>query len=105
MFFCYFLYQKVEAFGKSFATVVISLPEFRPLSTRPEGKSMCLHGRPLSGSTLLPPWDSVLLHLTFHSISPGFILRTIGSWGGEAANVLTQANIDVIFNGHLPFRK
>ena len=99
MFFCYFLYQKVEAFSKSFATVVISLPEFRPLATRPEGNSMCLHGRPLSGSTLLPPWDSVLLHLTFHSISPGFILLTIGSWVGEAANVLTPVNIAGVFKG------
>ena len=59
---------------------------------------MCLDGRPLSGSTLLPPWDPVLLHLMFHSISPGFILRTIGSWVGEAANVLTLGNIAVVFN-------
>jgi len=58
---------------------------------------MCLDGRPLSGSTLLPPWDPVLLHLTFHSISPGFILRTIGLWVGEAANVLTPGNIAVVF--------
>jgi len=60
---------------------------------------MCLDGRPLSGSTLLPPWDPALLHLTFHNISPGFILRTIGSWVGEAANVLTPGNITVVFKG------
>jgi len=60
---------------------------------------MCLDGRPLSGSPLLPPWDPVLLHLTFHSISPGFILRTIGSWVGEAANVLTPGNIAVVLKG------
>jgi len=61
---------------------------------------MCLDSRPLSGSTLLPPWDPVLLHLTFHSISPGFILRTIGSWVGEAANVLAPGNLAVDFKGH-----
>ena len=99
MFFCYVLLQKVEALGKAFATGVISLPESRPLATRPEGKSMCPDGRPLFGSTLLPPWDLVLLHLTFHSISPGFILRTIGSWVGEAANVLTPGHIAVVFKG------
>jgi len=60
---------------------------------------MCLDGRPLSGSTVLLPWDPVLLHLTFHSISPGLILRTIGSWVGEAANVLTLGNIAVVFKG------
>jgi len=60
---------------------------------------MCLHGRLLSGGTLLPPWDPVLLHLTFHSISQGFILRTIGSWVGEAAKVLTPGNIAVVFKG------
>jgi len=60
---------------------------------------MCLNGRPLGGSTLLPPWDPVLLHLTFDSISPGFILRTIGSWVGEAANVLTPGNIAIVFKG------
>jgi len=60
---------------------------------------MCLDGHPLSGRTLLPPWDRVVLHLTFHSISPGFIVRTIGSWVGEAANVLTPGNIAVAFKG------
>jgi len=60
---------------------------------------MCLDGRPLSGSTLLAPWDPVLLHLTFNSISTGFILRIIGSWVGEAANVLTPGNITVVFKG------
>ena len=60
---------------------------------------MCLDGGPLSGSTLLPPWDPVLQHLTFHSISPRFILRTIGSWVGEAAIVLTPGNIAVVFKG------
>jgi len=60
---------------------------------------MCLDGRPLSGSTLLPPWDPVLLDLTFYSISLGFILRTIGSWVGEAANVLTPGKIAVVFKG------
>jgi len=60
---------------------------------------MCLDGRSLSGSTLLPPWDPVLLHLTFHSISLGFILRTIGLWMGEAANVLTPGDIAVAFKG------
>ena len=42
---------------------------------------------PLCGSTLLPPWDPLLVYLTFNSISPGFILRTIGSCGGEAVSV------------------
>jgi len=60
---------------------------------------MCLDGRPLCGSTLLPPWNPVLLHLTFYSISPGFILRTIGSSVGEAANVLTPGNIAIDFKG------
>jgi len=60
---------------------------------------MCLDGCPLGRSTLLLPWDPVLLHLTFHSISPGFILRTIASWVGEAANVLTPGNIAVVFKG------
>jgi len=64
---------------------------------------MCLDGRPLSGSTLLPPWDPVLLHLTFHTISPGFILRTLGSWVGAAANVLTPGNIPVVFKGRQSF--
>jgi len=39
---------------------------------------MYLDGHSLCGSTLLPPWDPVLLHLTFHSISPGFILQIRG---------------------------
>ena len=103
MFFCYVLQQKVEAFGKTFTTGVISLPESRLLANRPEGKSMCLDGHPLGGSTLLPPWDPVLLHLTFHSIWPGFILRKIGLWVGEAANVLTPGNIAVIFKGRQSF--
>ena len=99
MFFCYLLYQKVKAFGKRFATGVLGLPESRPLANWPEGKSKYLDGPPLPGSTLLPPWDPVLLHLRFHSISPGFILRTIGSWVWEAANVLRPGNIAVIFKG------
>jgi len=78
---------------------VISLPELRPPANRLEGNSLCLDGPPLGGCTLLPPQDPVLLHLTFHSISPGFILLTIGSWVGEAANVLTQLNIAGIFKG------
>ena len=60
---------------------------------------MYLDGRSLCGSTLLPPWDPVLLHLTFHSISPGFILQTIGSWVEEAANGLTPDNSAVAFKG------
>jgi len=60
---------------------------------------MCLDGGPLSGSTPLPPWDPVLLHLTFHSILPGFILGTIGSWVGEAAKVLTSGNKAIVFEG------
>jgi len=99
MCFCYVLEQKVESLGKTFATGVISLPESRPLANRPEGKSMCLDGRPLSCSTLLPPSDPVLLDLTFHTISPGFILQTIGSWVGQAANVLTPGTIAVVFKG------
>ena len=78
---------------------VINLPESQPLANRSEGKSMCLDGRPLSGSTLLPPWDPVLLHLTFYSIAPAFILWTIGSWVGEATNVLTPGNIAGLFKG------
>jgi len=78
---------------------VIRLPESRPQPNRSEGKSLYLDGRPLSGSILLLPWDPALLYLTFHSISPGFILRTIGSWVGEAANVLKPGNIAVIFKG------
>jgi len=65
---------------------------------------MCLDGRPLSGSTLLEPWDPVLLHLTFNSISPGFILRTIGSSVGEGANVPTPGNIGVDFKGRRFFQ-
>ena len=60
---------------------------------------MCLNRRPWCGSTLLQPWDPALLHLTFHSISPLFILRTRGLWVGKAANVLTRGNITVVFKG------
>jgi len=100
MFFSYVLQQNVEAFGKMFATGVISLPESGPLASGLEGKSMFRDGRLLYGSTLLAPWESVLLHLTFHSISPGFILRTIGPWVGETANMLTPGNIAVVFKGN-----
>jgi len=93
----------VGAFGKTFATPVISLPESRPLANKPEGKSMSLDGCPLGGRTLLPPWDPVLLHLTFHSIPPGFILRTIGALVTEAANMLTPGNIVVVFKGRQYF--
>jgi len=89
---------KVKAFSKTFTTEVISLPECRPPANRLEGNSICLDGRPLGGCTLLPPRDPVLLHLTFHSISPGFILLTVGSWVGEAANVVTPVNIAGVFN-------
>jgi len=82
-----------------FTMGVISLPESRPPANRLEGNSICLDGRPLGGCTLLPPRDPVLLHLTFHSISPGFILLIIGSWVGEAANVLTRVNIAGVFKG------
>jgi len=78
---------------------VINLPESRPVANRSQVKSMFLDGRPLCGSTRLPPRDPVLLHLTFNSISPGFILWTIGSWVGEAANILTPGNIAVVFKG------
>jgi len=78
---------------------VISMPESRPQANRPEGKSLCQDGCPLCGSTLLLPWDLVLLHLTFASISAGFVLRTIGSWVGEAANVLTLDKIAFVFKG------
>jgi len=97
MFFCYGLWQKVKAFGKTFTTEVISLPESLPPANTLEGNCICLDGRPLGGCTLLPPQNLVLLHLTFHSISPGFILLTIGSWVGEAANVLTPVNITRVF--------
>ena len=60
---------------------------------------MCLDGRPLCGSTLLPPWNPVFLDLTFHSILPGFILWTIGSWVKEAANMHTPGSIAVVFKG------
>jgi len=99
MFFCYVLSRKVKAFGKTFTTDVISLPESRPLANRLEGNSICLDGRPLRSRTLLPPRDPLLLPLTFHSILPGFILLTIGSWVGEAANVLTPVNIAGVFKG------
>jgi len=85
--------------GKTFTREVISLPESRPPATRVEGNSICLDGRPLGGCTLLPPRDPVLLNLTVHSISSGFILLTIGSWVGEAANELTPVNITGIFKG------
>jgi len=65
---------------------------------------MCRDSCPLSGSTLLPPCDPVLLYLTFDSISPGFILWTIGSWVGEAGNVLTPGNIAVVFKGRRFFK-
>jgi len=60
---------------------------------------MSLDGRSLFSSTLLPPWDPVLRHLTFHSISPGFLRWTIGSLVGEAANVLRSGHIAVGFKG------
>jgi len=99
MFFCYGLWQKVKAFGKTFTTEDISLPESRPQANRLEGNTICLDVRPLGGYTLLPLRDPVLLHLTFHSISSGFRLLTLGSWVGEAANGLTPVNIAGVFKG------
>ena len=58
---------------------------------------MSLNGRPLRSSTLLPARDPVLLHFTFHKISPGFVLRTKGLRVGEAADVLTPVNIAIVF--------
>jgi len=80
-----------------FTMEVISLPESRPPANRQEGNSICLDGRPLGGCTLVPPRDPVVLHLTFHSISRGFILLAVGLWVGEAANVLTPVNIAGVF--------
>ena len=65
---------------------------------------MCWDGRPLGGCTLLPRRDPLLLQRTFHSMSPGFILLTIGSWVGEAPNVLTPVNIAGVFKGPLFFK-
>ena len=104
MFVCYLLWQQVAAFDKTLAKGVISLPGSLALANRPVGKSMFLDGYPLCGSTLLPPWDPILLHVTFHSISPGFIHWTIGSCVGEAANVLTPGNIAVVFQGRQFFK-
>ena len=58
---------------------------------------MYLDTRPLASSTLLLTWDLVLLHLTFHSISPGFIFGTEGPRVGEAANELTPVDITIVF--------
>ena len=46
-----------------------------------------------------------MLHLTFHSISPGFILLTIGLWVGDAANVLRPVNIAGVFKGRQFFKR
>ena len=58
---------------------------------------MCLDTCPLAGSALLPTRDLVLVHLTFRSISPGFIFGTEGPRVGEAANVLTPVDITIVF--------
>ena len=87
-----------------FTMEVISLLEFRPLAIRLQGNHICLDGRPMGHCTLLPPPDPVLLHLTTHRISPGFILLTIGLWVGEAPNVITTVNIAGVFKGP-PFFK
>jgi len=50
---------------------------------------MCLERRQLSRSTLLASWLPVLLYHMFHCHCPGFILQTMCSWVGEAANGLT----------------
>jgi len=51
---------------------------------------------------MLPPQDPVMLHLTCHSLLQGFILLTIGSWVGEAANLLTPVNIPSVSKGRHP---
>jgi len=104
MFVCYLLWQQVAAFDKTLAKGVISLPGSLALANRPVGKSMFLDGYPLCGSTLLPPWDRVLLHSRFHRISPDFILRTIGLWVVVAPNVLTPCNMAVVFKGRQFFQ-
>src|SRR5205807_5802701 len=58
---------------------------------------MCLDTRPLAGSALLPTRDLVLLHLTFHSISPGFIFGIEGLRVGEATNELIPVDITIVF--------
>jgi len=88
-----------------FTTEVISLPESQPPATSLEGNSICRDGCPLGGCTLLRSRDPVLLNLTFHSISQGFILLNISLWVGEAANVLTPMDIASIFKGPRFFKR
>jgi len=91
--------KKVKAFSKTFAPGCISLPEGRPNCNGRGGKGICLNGSRLGGRTPLPAQDHVLLHLTFHSILPVFILLTISFQFGEAADVLTPSNLLIIFEG------
>jgi len=73
-----------------FTTEVISLPSSGPPANRVHGNSIGLHGHPFGGCTPLPPWDPVLLHHMFHSISPGFTLVIIGSGWGKRQMCLHQ---------------
>jgi len=93
MFFCNVIEQKLKAFSKMFTLGCICLPECRPNGNGRGGKDIVLNDSPLGGRTPLPARDSVSLHLTFHSILPFFILLTISSWFGEAADVLTPGDL------------
>jgi len=98
-FFTISFSKKAKAFRKMFARGWICLLECHPNCNGWCGKGICLNGSPLGGRTSLPAWNPVLLHLTFHSIPPFFILLTIGSWFGKAADMLTPSNLTFIFEG------
>ena len=61
-----------------------------------DGKSICLNGRPLVSRTANTAQDSVLLHLTLHSLPEFIILRGTSAGVGEANNELTPGNIAIV---------
>ena len=61
-----------------------------------DGKSMCLNGRPLVGRTANKAQDSLLLHLTLHSLPEGIILWGTSLGVGEANDELTPRNITIV---------
>src|SRR5437588_12386184 len=101
MFFCDVSHQKIAPFCKTFASNNVSLPECSPAATHTsdgcESKRMFLNNSPLGGSTPVPAWDPLLLHLTLHSIPSVTIFLTRNVWFQEAADILTPGNITIIF--------
>ena len=75
----------------------ISLPEWHPMwDDGWDGKSICLNGRLLVGHTANKARDSVLLHLTLHSLPEFIILGGTSAGVGEANDELTPGNIAIV---------